>query len=49
MWEILSGSSVFIEVTVVKHISNLFIIRQKVFVETVFERGGVAVFGLYGK
>ena len=36
MWEILSGSSVFIEVTVVKHISHLFIIRQKVFVETVF-------------
>ena len=47
MWEILSGSNVFIEVTVVKHIFHLFIIRQKSFVETVFERGGaVAVFGL---
>ena len=47
MWEILSGSNVFIEVTVVKHISHSFIIRQKVFVETVFERGGAAaLFGL---
>ena len=37
----------FIDVTVVKHISHSFIIRQKVFVETVFERGGAAaVFGL---
>ena len=48
MWEILSGSNVFIiEVTVVKHIFHLFIIRQKTFVETVFERGGAAaMFGL---